>query len=782
MTKAPCCPDPHSTGVELLVRGTVQGVGFRPFISRLADEIGLAGDVRNTSEGVVIRLFDCHDAVDGFLQRLKEERPVLARIERIDRRTISDNAPSGFRILESIARRPETAVAADAAMCADCQRELFDPADRRYRYPFLNCTRCGPRYSIVQAIPYDRARTTMSGFSMCERCHAEYKDPANRRFHAEATACPDCGPTLWLEAAGDPAVSYRGSDVIKAALGRLQRGDIIAIKGLGGFHLACRALDHAAVARLRERKRRARKPLALMVSSRSAAASLVELSPAAIEALEGAEAPIVLLPLKADAALPPNIAPGLGQVGVMLPYTPLHALLFEQIDEPLVMTSGNVSDDPQIIDNMTARHCLADIADAFLMHDRPIANRVDDSLVQIVGDEVQILRRARGYAPSPILLPPGFPADHPKILAMGGDIKNAIASAARGSLTLSPFIGDLEQIKTFEDLHHRIDSDIDLLGQKPDVIAIDSHPSYRSNMLGMKLAATWQAVTFDVLHHHAHAAACMVEHGIPLDYPSITAIVLDGLGMGEDSTLWGGEILLTSYRSCKRIGSLQPAPLLGGDRAAREPWRNLIAQLLVGFGRSDQWPALFQKKLESRPVDLLTNAWRAGLNVPDCTSAGRLFDAVAAALDIAPEHQNYEGEAAMRLQTLAAAWLSSMARPEGYKFAISDDDDGFLHIDPAPLWTAIAEDLATSTSPSKVAARFHVGLAEGFAKALSNSMRDTSSIVALTGGVCQNTLLTSMMRETLAHSGFRVLEARSVPANDGGLAIGQAAIAMARSI
>ncbi|MGI9434854.1 MAG: Sua5/YciO/YrdC/YwlC family protein, partial [Geminicoccaceae bacterium] len=320
MTKASFSPNPLSTGVELLVRGTVQGVGFRPFISRLADDIGLTGDVRNTSEGVVIRLFDCRDAVDGFLERLKDERPILARIEQIDRRTISDDAPSGFRILESITCRPETAVAADAALCAECRRELFDPGDRRYRYPFLNCTQCGPRYSIVEAIPYDRARTTMSGFSMCERCHAEYTDPADRRFHAEATACPDCGPTLWLEAAGDPAVSHRGGDAIRATLDRLQQGDIIAIKGLGGFHLACRALDQAAVARLRERKRRARKPFALMVRGRAAAASLVELSHTAIEALESVEAPIVLLPLKAGVSLPPNIAPGLDQVGVMLPY------------------------------------------------------------------------------------------------------------------------------------------------------------------------------------------------------------------------------------------------------------------------------------------------------------------------------------------------------------------------------------------------------------------------------------------------------------------------------
>ena len=772
----------HSTGVELLVRGTVQGVGFRPFISRLADEIGLTGDVRNTSEGVVIRLFDCRDAVDGFLQRLEDERPVLARIEQISRRTISGDAPSGFRILKSIASRPETAVAADAAMCADCRRELFDPANRRYRYPFLNCTQCGPRYSIVEAIPFDRARTTMSGFSMCERCRAEYTNPADRRFHAEATACPDCGPTLWLEAAGDPAISHRGQDAIQAALDRLQQGDIIAIKGLGGFHLACSALDQAAVERLRQRKRRAKKPFALMVRDRAVAASLVGLSPAAIEALESAEVPIILLPLKMGAALPPNIAPGLDQVGIMLPYTPLHALLFEHFEEPLVMTSGNVSDDPQIINNEAARRSLAAIADAFLMHDRPIANRVDDSLVQIIDGEVQVLRRARGYAPSPLPLPPGFPADHPKILAMGGDIKNAIATAARSSLTLSPFIGDLVQARTFEDLRRRIDSDVDLLGQKPGIIAIDSHPSYRSSGLGKELASEWQAASVEVLHHHAHAAACMVEHGLPLDHPPIAAIVLDGLGMGENGALWGGEILLADFHSCRRIGSLKPAPLLGGDRAAREPWRNLIAQLLVGFGTSDRWPTPLRKRFENRPIDLLADAWRAGLNAPDCTSAGRLFDAVAAALDLVPEHQDYEGEAAMRLQTLAAVWPSSKAHAEGYEFAIYEDDDGLSRIDPAPLWQAIAGDLNAAAHPGEIAARFHIGLAEAFAKIVSNRSTSISAIVALTGGVCQNALLADMMRETLTLLGFKVLEARKMPANDGGLAIGQAAIAVARSI
>lgn len=775
-------PTPPSTGIELRVRGTVQGVGFRPFVSRLAADIGFAGDVRNTSEGVLIRLFGRPERVDGFIRRLKEERPGLARIDTVDQHETSDHAPTDFRILESIESRPETAIAADAAMCADCKRELFDPKDRRFQYPFLNCTQCGPRYSIQEAVPYDRARTTMHGFPMCDDCRAEYENPADRRFHAEATACPICGPGLWLETAGHPAIRHRGEDAIRDALDRLERGEIIAIKGLGGFHLACRAFDDDAIARLRQRKRRPRKPLALMVRDCAAAAAFVELSPATIKALESTEAPIVLAPLKPSTPLPPAVAPGLDQAGIMLPHTPLHALLFEHLDEPLVMTSGNVSGDPQIIDNDEARSDLAALADAFLMHNRPIARRIDDSLVQIIGNEIQIIRRARGYAPRPVALPPGFPDDHPEVLAMGGDIKNAIALAKQGVLTLPPYVGDLERAKTFEDLRCLINTTIDRLDCTPHIVAIDGHPSYRSNELGRELAKKWDARPVAILHHHAHAAACMVEHGLPLDHPPIAAIILDGLGMGEAGALWGGEILLADYRSFERIACLRPAPLLGGDKAAYEPWRNLIAQLLVAFGSFDDWPAYFRDLLEARPVDLLTDAWRAGLNAPDCTSAGRLFDAVAAALDIAPERQDYEGEAAMRLQASATEWLRTNHRPDGYRFAVIESDDGLICIDPAPLWRGLAEDLAAGISPGGIAARFHLGLADALTGILSNRTKPSSSTVALSGGVCQNALLALLMRKKLVDAGFDVLETRELPANDGGLAAGQAAIAIARSI
>ena len=773
---------PSPTGVELRVRGTVQGVGFRPFVSRLAEDIGLTGDVRNTSEGVLIRLFGRPERVNGFIRRLNDEPPGLAWIERLDRQAIDGEPPPGFRILESVESQPETAIAADAAMCADCRRELFDPADRRHRYPFLNCTLCGPRYSIQQAIPYDRARTTMRGFPMCDDCRREYADPADRRFHAEATACPACGPRLWLEIPGDPTIDHRGEDAIRDVLDRLTRGEIIAIKGLGGFHLACRAFDHEAVQRLRQRKQRPRKPLALMVRDCMAAATFVDLSSPTIEALERAEAPIVLTPLKPNAHLPPAIAPGLDQVGIMLAYTPLHALLFEHLDEPLVMTSGNVRGDPQIIDNDDARCDLAGVADAFLMHDRPIASRADDSLVQIVEDQIQILRRARGYAPRPVPLPSGFPVDHPEILAMGSDIKNAVAFAKRGSITLSTFVGDLEQAKTFEDLRGLIDRAIDRLNGKPEIVAIDGHSSYRSSELGTDLADAWRAAPLAIQHHHAHATACMVEHGLPLNHPPIVAIILDGLGMGEGGALWGGEILLADYRSFKRIASLKPAPLLGGDKAAYEPWRNLIAQLLVAFGPVEHWPAPFRRMLDGRPIDLLTDAWHAGLNAPDCTSAGRLFDAIVAALDIAPERQDYEGEAAMRLQALASTGLQANDQLEGYPFAVSSSDDGLIHIDPAPLWRVLAEDLAAAASPGDMAARFHLGLAEALTRGLSSSRRPLSSTVALSGGVCQNALLARLMREKLTDAGFEVLEARELPANDGGLAVGQAAIAIARSI
>lgn len=772
---------PPATSIELRVRGTVQGVGFRPFVSRLADKIGLAGDVRNTSDGVLIRLFGRPEMVDDFTRLLEEKRPIGARIDSVERREISEDGPEGFRILASIETSPKTAIAADAAMCWECRRELFDPADRRYRYPFLNCTQCGPRYAIQQGVPYDRVRTTMHSFAMCDDCRAEYQNPIDRRFHAEATACPNCGPRLWLEVPSNPIIESRGDGAISDALDRLKRGEIVAIKGLGGLHLACRAFDLGAIETLRLRKCRPRKPFALMVRDCEVASSFVNLSSVAIKALESAEAPIVLSPLKHDITLPPAVAPGLDRVGIMLPYTPLHALLFENLEEPLVMTSGNIRGEPQVIDNDVARRDLAAIADAFLMHDRSIASRVDDSLVQIAGDQVQILRRGRGYAPRPIALPSNFPADHADVLAMGGDIKNAIAFAHHGSLTLSPFVGNLDQAKTFDDLHDLIDATIDRLDCRPSIVAIDSHPTYRSSELGRGLAQRWQATPLTVQHHHAHAAACMVEHGLPLDHPPIAAIVLDGLGMGEAGALWGGEILLSDYRSFQRIASLKPAPLLGGDKAAREPWRNLIAQLLVAFGASEQWPLPFKELLETRPIDLLTNAWRVGLNVPDCTSAGRLFDAVAAALEPAPDQQEYEGEAAMGLQALASKWLSDNVPPLGYELTICQDKSGFVQIDPAPLWSELAQDLLAMKAPGEIAVRFHTGLAKAFVRALLKHMPPSLSAVALSGGVCQNALLADLMRELLSDAGFTVLEARELPANDGGLAIGQAIIALAQS-
>lgn len=770
-----------AAGIELRISGTVQGVGFRPLVSRLAEDIALAGDVKNTSEGVLIRLFGPSEKMDRFIRRLKEEPPSLARIETVEQRHIVDRAPSGFRILESTKSHPETAIAADAAVCKDCVRELFDPADRRFRYPFLNCTQCGPRYSIQQAVPYDRASTTMGGFPMCDDCLAEYRNPADRRFHAEATACPQCGPQLWLERVNHPTIHHRGDEALQTARRLLLQNKIVAIKGLGGFHLACRTNDDA-VARLRERKRRPRKPLALMVRDSAAAAAIVELTGASIKVLESVEAPIVLARLKPKTRLSSAIAPGLDQVGVMLPYTPLHALLFEHLDEPLVMTSGNARGDPQIVDNDQARRDLAAIADAFLMHDRPIASRIDDSLVQMVGDQIQILRRARGYASRPLRLPAGFPVDHPDVLAMGGDIKNAVAVAQRGSVTLSPYVGDLEQAKTFEDLKRLIDITLERLDSKPDIVAMDNHPSYRSSEWGQQQATTLEAVPIAIQHHHAHAAACMVEHGVPLDHPPIAAIVLDGLGMGDEGALWGGEILLSDYRSSKRIACLKAAPLLGGDQAAREPWRNLMAQLLVTFGPSERWPSSLRSLLTSRPVDLLVDAWRAGLNAPDCTSAGRLFDAVAASLNLVPERQDYEGEAAMRLQALATNWLSENEQPDGYPVAMTRDGDGPICIDPTYLWQALADDLSVAAPTGYIAVRFHLALAEALTGVLSNDAIPHRSTVALSGGVCQNVLLSNFLRQRLVGAGFKVLESRVLPANDGGLAVGQAAIAIARSI
>ncbi len=907
--------DPPSLVVERIrVRGLVQGVGFRPTVWRLARELGLAGDVRNDGEGVLIRVQADQTDLDDFCHRLLEECPVLARIDAVERGSLTEPlAGAGFHILASAAGPIATGVVADAATCAACAAEIANPTDRRYRYPFANCTHCGPRLSIVSAIPYDRANTSMAAFPLCSDCQREYQDPADRRFHAQPIACPVCGPRVWLEgttgiaapdrepawpkvaeppphltsadlpgaprdacdasfstfARLDPA-TFGAQDAVAAASRLLAQGKILAIKGIGGFHLACDASNAQAVAALRQRKGRYRKPFALMardlevirrhalldeteaglLASPAAPVVLLEArnpvqetakvgivphrsentdassaatgragwrragvstagmrSPSLQGRIHGAPRPPSpgpdnpaitdpgyyrdmpqaeaggLMASEVAAKIAPEVAPGQTTLGFMLPYSPLHHLLLQDWDRPLVMTSGNRSEEPQCIANDEARQRLAGLADVLLLHDRDILNRVDDSVMRVMDGAPRPLRRARGLAPAPIPLPPGF-ANAPPILALGGELKNTICLLRPGQAILSQHLGDLEDARTADEFERTLDLYQQLFQHQPMAIALDRHPDYRSTWVGRALAAERGIAVIAVQHHFAHLASVMADAGWPLEGSKVLGLAFDGLGWGEDGSVWGGEFLLADYRGWERLGHLRPVPLPGGTRAMREPWRNLYAQLATCLGWetcATAYPDLeLTRYLVAKPLATLDTMMARGLNSPLTSSAGRLFDAVAAALGICRDAIAYEGQAAIELETLA---LRAAGEEGGaYPFGLVMAGDRWL-LDPAPMWRALLADLASGRNPGSMAARFHRGLAQGAADLAGRlaAERDIATI-ALSGGVFQNKTLFEAITQRLRQQGLRVLTHRQVPANDGGLALGQAVAAAATLI
>jgi hydrogenase maturation protein HypF len=771
--------EPPAVSVTLRVRGRVQGVGFRPTVWRIARRLGLDGDVRNDSEGVLIRLGGSAEGVAGFRAALTRELPPLARIDRIETAPCRDPFAPGFSILPSVAGRTRTEIAPDAAVCPECADEIRDPAARRFGYALTNCTHCGPRLGIVRSIPYDRARTTMAPFALCADCLAEYRDPGDRRFHAEPIACPACGPKPRLVPT-DRGGSLTDGDPIAAAADLIRGGAIVAVKGLGGYQLACDAANDATVRRLRQAKRREGKPFALMARDLAMVREFCHLSPTEERILGSPAAPIVLLPARAPRLLSDAIAPGLGTLGFMLPTTPLHLLLMDRLDAPVVMTSGNLSGEPQIIADDEALTGLAPIASHLVTHDRAVANRVDDSVVCVMAGAPRLLRRARGYAPAPIPLPPGF-GDAPEILAMGGQIKSTFCLVKDGAAILSQHQGDLEHPAAFDDYRRNLALYRDLFDHAPVALAADPHPEYSSR----KLARALSGRVMYVQHHHAHIAACLAENAVPRAAPPVLGIALDGLGWGEDGTLWGGEFLIADYRGFRRIARLKPVAMIGGDAASREPWRNLHAQILAAMG----WPA-FERRfasldayrlLRSKPLATLDAMMAAGFNAPLASSCGRLFDAVAAAVGLCAGRQDYEGDAAARLEALAATVTSDAA---AYPFTLMRHDaDDVAMLDPAPMWQALLADLAAGAGNATVAARFHRGLAAAIAltaTALAEEHRFRA--VALSGGCWQNALLLDEATRGLRDAGFEVLTHREVPANDGGLALGQAVVAAARLI
>jgi len=743
---------------QILIQGIVQGVGFRPFVYGLAKRWGLKGWVLNDERGVQIEVEGEEDALDGFLGGLRSPPP-LARVERIDLKYLPPVGYADFEIRESLRGDYRRAlISPDIATCEDCLRELFDPRDRRFRYPFINCTNCGPRFTIIKDVPYDREKTTMAPFQMCPQCLKEYHDPADRRFHAQPNACPLCGPRVRL--LDGQGRELQVPDPIVGAISLLKEGAIVAVKGLGGYHLACDAYDEGVVSRLRRRKYREDKPFALMCRDLAVAFKLCHREPGAEELLEGRERPIVILPQRASSPVAPSVAPGHKTLGVMLPYTPLHHLLMSDGLECLVMTSGNVSDEPIAYKDAEALERLRGIADYFLVHNRAIHMRCDDSVLKPFRGAPLFIRRSRGYVPHPVKLRWGGRM----VLACGAELKNTFCLTKGEYAFVGHHIGDLENFETLRSFQEGIEHFKRLFEIEPEVVAYDLHPNYLSTRYALEL----DLPKVRVQHHFAHALSCMAEHG--LEGPLLAA-VMDGTGYGTDGAVWGCEFMEVTLGGYRRLGHLRYIPMPGGERAIKEPWRMAAVYLERALGDLSSLMAPFLRRLPMDRWELLRKAVRAGINAPLCSSMGRLFDAVSSLLGVRQE-VNYEGQAAIELEQLAE-------EAEGqYPFSVLEGEGSFV-LDPDPLIVAVAEEIQRGTPPGVISMRFHRTVAEMVMEALRR-MREESGLqeVVLSGGVFQNLLLLRLICEGLERDGFRVYLQRQVPPNDGGISLGQALYAL----
>jgi hydrogenase maturation protein HypF len=756
------------------ITGQVQGVGFRPFVHRQAAQLGLLGRVRNTPAGVSIECQGRQDLLDRFIERVRCNAPALAQVSGVE----AEDAPlqsgeTGFSIVQSADGEPCAAVTPDAACCGACAAEVMSATDRRSGYGLTNCTDCGPRYTIVKRVPYDRANTTMAGFEMCSACGREYRDNHDRRFHAEPIACPVCGPRVELV---DPHGRMLGPDPIDAAVELLRAGRILAIKGLGGFHLAVRADDKPAVHRLRSLKRRDAKPLALMCRSIRAARQLVVLSDRAAQVMQSPACPIVLAQRIHDGVVAANVAPGSQRLGVMLPYTPIHHLLFARGPDlpPLVMTSGNISDEPLVIDNAECVARLGDMCDGILWHDRPIQRAVDDSILIDMGEEDAplLVRRARGLVPSPIRLPVAVPEQG---LCAGADMKGAIAVVRQGEAILGHHLGDLAHPLALAGFRANVDDLCNLFGVRPRWVAHDLHPGYFSTREARHIAEKLNVSAIAVQHHHAHAAGVLAEHG--LAGPAL-AVVCDGTGHGPDGTIWGGELLAADLTSFKRLGRLRPLRLPGGDASAKETRRSALALLWNAWGGSlRHMPIASRLVPDAEQRGMLCGMLDRSINCAASSGAGRLFDAVAAILGLC-DRNRFEAEAAMALEA-AAARFGRIERDEPLLATLTRSP--LLQIDLSPLACSIVRRLGEGVSREELAALFHEHLARAWDAVVAEAADSTGlKSVALSGGVFCNAILTRRLTALLERRGLRVLRHTLVPPNDGGIALGQAAVASAR--
>ena len=750
--------------VGVRVEGIVQGVGFRPFVHALAARYAVAGHVGNDAAGVFIEAEGDDAAVAGFLAAVEAEAPPLAVIERITTRRLAPTGETGFRIVASADGGPRQAlVSPDTATCADCLAEVFDPADRRFRYAFTNCTNCGPRFSIVRSVPYDRPNTTMAGFAMCAECTREYRDPADRRFHAQPTCCPACGPALKLVDATGASIA---GDPIVASAGLLAEGAVVAIKGLGGYHLAARASLDRAVDALRARKHREDKPFAVMAPDLAWAQRLGSVGPAEEELLTSPARPIVLLERRPGAPVAAGVAPSNRSIGVLLPYTPLHHLLAAELGEPFVLTSGNVSDEPIAYLDDDAHERLATIADAVLAHDRPIHIRTDDSVTRIADGRPAVLRRSRGYAPTPISVPWTFDRH---VLACGAELKHTFAVAKDRRVFVSHHIGDLENFETYRSFTEGVDHFLGLFDVAPAVVAHDLHPEYLSTKYALELESRADVELVGVQHHHAHIASCLADN--EMDGPVI-GVAFDGLGYGRDGTIWGGEVVVADLVDFERAAWFEPVHMPGGTVAIRQPWRMAAAYLDAAFGDDVPSGLAVTGRHADQWRDVVAVA-RSGVGSPVTSSAGRLFDAVAALVGIR-DAVNYEGQAAIELEQTADPSVT-----DGYEIEVADGSPIVL---PGPLVVAaVVSDLLAGTPIPIVAARFHRTLVDLVGRTCDR-VRAASGpdVVALSGGVFQNRLLTGWIVADLRRRGLDVLTHSRVPPNDGGISVGQAVVAGAR--
>jgi hydrogenase maturation protein HypF len=761
-------------GLKIHITGIVQGVGFRPFVFNLANRLGVRGWVKNTSAGVTLEVDGQKNVLDRFVIALSEEAPVLAKIVDFEMSQIPISNFTQFEIIESeeinSAFQP---ISPDISICSDCLVELFDPSNRRYRYPFINCTNCGPRFTIINDIPYDRLKTTMAKFPLCLSCSAEYHNPMDRRFHAQPVACKECGPRVWLESS-ESSVSP-GGDPITETQRLLEEGFIVAVKGLGGFHLACDAMNPSAVEKLRQRKLRVDKPFALMVADYQTASIFCQINDLEKSLLESSARPIVLLHRMPGCPLPQTLAPGQDTLGIMLPYTPLHYLLFSKaegspsdIPQVLVMTSGNLSEEPIAIENQDAKERLSSLADFFLFHDRNIRTRCDDSVMRIstIDRKTIPIRRSRGYVPIPIITKWNLPPS----LAAGTELKNTFCLTRGQYAFMSHHIGDMENLETLQSFKNGIDHFERLFKIQPELIACDLHPNYLATRYAENRSTREQIPLAKIQHHHAHIASCMAENEISSN-TSVIGIAFDGTGFGPDEAIWGGEFLIADYKDFHRFAHLQYVPLPGGDAAIRNPARTALAYLSkAGIDWMSTPPV--DHELSSKEKETLRFQLSKRINTPLTSSMGRLFDAVAAIIGLRLK-TNYEAQAAIELEAIADTHETGI-----YPFTfIQTEDDGVL-IDPSPLIKAVLEDYLTSTPLPLISARFHNSIVE-MVKQVAMTIRNFTDLntVALSGGVWQNTFLLSRTVQNLRNLNFDVKFHSLVPPNDAGIALGQAIVA-----